>query len=57
LPLNPGKRVSDFEFNPDKTRAIEWLSDQLNAVAWLAVGDTRALEAVEATLASTDQQG
>jgi hypothetical protein len=46
-----------FEFNPDKAQAIERLSDQLNAVARLAVGDTRALDAVGSTLALTDQRG
>jgi hypothetical protein len=33
-----------FEFNPDKPRAVEQLSAQLNAVARLAVGDTKALQ-------------
>ena len=33
-----------FEFNPDKPRAVEQLSEQLNAVARLAVGDTKALQ-------------
>lgn len=32
-----------FEFNPDRPRAVEQLSQQLNAVARLAVGDTAAL--------------
>jgi hypothetical protein len=31
-----------FEFNPDKPRAVEQLSEQLNAVARLAVGDVKA---------------
>ena len=33
-----------FEFNPDKPRAVEQLSEQLNAVARLAVGDAKALQ-------------
>jgi hypothetical protein len=33
-----------FEFNPDKPRAVEQLSEQLNAVARMAVGDTKALQ-------------
>jgi len=33
-----------FEFNPDKPRAVEQLSAQLNAVALLAVGDTKAVQ-------------
>jgi hypothetical protein len=32
-----------FEFNPDNARAVEQLSDQLNAIARLAVGDAEAL--------------
>jgi hypothetical protein len=32
-----------FEFNSDKPRAVEQLSEQLNAVARLAVGDADAL--------------
>jgi hypothetical protein len=32
-----------FEFNPDKPRAVELLSEQLNAVARLAVGDVTAI--------------
>ena len=32
-----------FEFNPDTSRAVEQLSEQLNAVARLAVGDAEAL--------------
>jgi hypothetical protein len=35
-----------FEFNPEKPRAVEQLSDQLNAIARLAVGDTGALQAL-----------
>ena len=35
-----------FEFDPEKPRAIELLSDQLNAVARLAVGDVKALTAM-----------
>lgn len=33
-----------FEFNPDKPRAVELLSQQLNAVGQLAVGDAEALD-------------
>ncbi len=32
-----------FEFDPEKPRAVELLSEQLNAVARLAVGDAKAL--------------
>jgi hypothetical protein len=46
-----------FEFNPEKSRAVEQLSDQLNAIARLAVGDTEALEHIGATTALTDQRG
>ena len=48
-----------FEFNPDKPRAVEQLSEQLNAVARLAVGDAEALERLEriaGTAALTDQR-
>lgn len=45
-----------FEFNPDKPRAIEQLSERLNAVARFAVGDTAALESIGAA-ALTDQRG
>ena len=37
-----------FEFNPETERAIEQLSNQLNAIARLAVGDTEALQQVNA---------
>jgi hypothetical protein len=40
-----------FEFNPDRPRAVEQLSAQLNAVARLAVGDVEALERVGGTVA------
>jgi hypothetical protein len=46
-----------FEFNPDASRAIEQLSDQLNAVARLAVGDVEALQRIGVTDALTDQRG
>ena len=42
-----------FEFNPDKPRAVEQLSEQLNAVARLAVGDVAALERTNKTAALT----
>ena len=45
-----------FEFNPDKTRAVELLSEQLNAVARLAVGDVEALDRITKTAALTDQR-
>ena len=37
-----------FEFNPSASRAIEQLSDQLNAIARLAVGDAEALQQIGA---------
>jgi hypothetical protein len=46
-----------FEFNPDKPRAVEQLSEQLNAVARLAVGDGEALERIGRTAALTDRRG
>ena len=45
-----------FEFNPDASRAVEQLSEQLNAVARLAVGDAEALERIGATADLTDQR-
>jgi hypothetical protein len=45
-----------FEFNPDTARAVEQLSDQLNAIARLAVGDVEALDRVDAAAALTDQR-
>jgi hypothetical protein len=36
-----------FEFNPNTARAVEQLSDQLNAIARLAVGDGEALQQIE----------
>jgi hypothetical protein len=33
-----------FEFNPNTSRAVEQLSEQLNAVARIAVGDAKALQ-------------
>jgi hypothetical protein len=36
-----------FEFNPETSRAVEQLSEQLGAVARLAMGDTEALERLE----------
>jgi hypothetical protein len=44
-----------FEFNSDKPRAVEQLSEQLNAVGRLAVGDVEALERITKTAALTDQ--
>jgi hypothetical protein len=44
-----------FEFNPDKPRAVELLSEQLNAVARFAVGDTQALAGISGIAALTDQ--
>jgi hypothetical protein len=35
-----------FEFNPNASQAIEQLSDRLNAIARLAVGDTEALQRI-----------
>lgn len=46
-----------FEFNPDTSRAVEQLSEQLNAVARLAVGDVEALQKIGRTAALTDQRG
>jgi hypothetical protein len=46
-----------FEFSPDKPRAVEQLSEQLNAVARLAVGDREALERIGGTAALTDRRG
>jgi hypothetical protein len=45
-----------FEFNPDRARAVEQLSDQLNAIARLAVGDAEALEQVGAAAVLADQR-
>jgi hypothetical protein len=45
-----------FEFNLDTSRAVEQLSEQLNAVARLAVGDAGALEQIGGTAALTDQR-
>jgi hypothetical protein len=46
-----------FEFNSDKPWAVEQLSEQLNAVARLAVGDAEALERIGGTATLTDQRG
>jgi hypothetical protein len=46
-----------YQFNPDTSRAIEQLSEQLNAVARLAVGDVEALERIAGTAALRDQRG
>lgn len=47
-----------FEFNPaDTARAVEQLSDQLNAIARLAVGDVEAVERIGAAAVLTDQRG
>ena len=45
-----------FEFNPDKPHAVEQLSEQLNAVARLAVGDFGALDRITKTPALTHQR-
>jgi hypothetical protein len=44
-----------FEFNPNTSRAVEQLSDRLNAIARLAVGDVEALERI-GVAAVTDQR-
>jgi hypothetical protein len=46
-----------FEFNPNTARAVEQLSDRLNAIARLAVGDVNALQRIGVTAALTDQRG
>jgi hypothetical protein len=46
-----------FEFNPNKSRAVEQLSEQLNAIARVAVGDAKALERIGGAAALTDQRG
>jgi hypothetical protein len=38
-----------FEFNPNTSRAVEQLSNQLNAIARLAVGDSEALHRIGVT--------
>lgn len=45
-----------FEFNPERPQAVEQLSEQLNAVARLAVGDAEALERLAGTAALTHQR-
>ena len=45
-----------FEFNPNTSRAIEQLSDQLNAVARLAVGDVEAMQRIGVIGALMDQR-
>jgi hypothetical protein len=45
-----------FEFNPNAPRAIEQLSDQLNAVARLAVGDVEAMQRIVVAGALTEQR-
>jgi hypothetical protein len=40
-----------FEFNPNTSRAVEQLSNQLNAIARLAVGDSEALQRIGVTTA------
>jgi hypothetical protein len=45
-----------FEFNPDTARAVEQLSDQLNAIARLAVGDVEALQRIGIAAVLTDQR-
>lgn len=46
-----------FEFNPNTSRAVEQLSERLNAIARLAVGDTEALQKIGVTAVLTDQRG
>ena len=46
-----------FEFNPEKPRAVERLSEQLSAVARLAVGDAKALDRIGQITVLTDQRG
>jgi hypothetical protein len=46
---------ANFEFNPNTSRAVEQLSDRLNAIARLAVGDVEALERISVA-AVTDQR-
>jgi hypothetical protein len=45
-----------FVFNPQTSRAVEQLAEQLGAVARLAMGDTEALEKLAGTAALTDQR-
>jgi hypothetical protein len=45
-----------FQFNPETGRAVEQLSDQLNAIARLAVGNTEALDRIDAAAVLTDQR-
>jgi hypothetical protein len=45
-----------FEFNPDSEQAVKQLSDRLNAIARLAVGDVEALQRIGATAALMDQR-
>jgi hypothetical protein len=45
-----------FEFNPGTSRAVEQLSERLNAIARLAVGDVEALQRIGVTAALTDQR-
>jgi hypothetical protein len=42
-----------FEFNPNTSRAVELLSEQLNAVARLAVGDANAVQNIGTTSQSS----
>jgi hypothetical protein len=46
-----------FEFNPEKPRAVEQLSEQLSAVARLAVGDAKALDGIGRMAALIDRRG
>ena len=45
-----------FEFDPKKSRAVDQLSAQLNAVARLAVGDAAALQSIAGTAALEDRR-
>jgi hypothetical protein len=45
-----------FEFNPNTSLAVEQLSDRLNAIARLAVGDVEALQRIAVAAALTDQR-
>jgi hypothetical protein len=54
LALKSGGRY--FKFNANTSAAIKQLSNQLNAVARLAVGDTEALQHIGVTAALADQR-
>jgi hypothetical protein len=54
LALKSGGRY--FQFNPKLSRGIKQLSNQLNALARLAVADAQALQKIGVTGALTDQR-